>query len=94
MCAESLAATHQLASEGIRVNMTLIFSAPQALLIAQLLDVRILVSNIRTHWCIRLDSTKQKTRHRRVFSEAEAAEPERERVPVELELHKMVHPVT
>ena len=34
ICAESLAATHQLASEGIRVNMTLIFSAPQALLAA------------------------------------------------------------
>ncbi len=28
------AATHQLASQGIRVNMTLIFSAPQALLAA------------------------------------------------------------
>ena len=34
ICAESLAATHQLASEGIRVNMTLVFSAPQALLAA------------------------------------------------------------
>ncbi|WP_455139514.1 transaldolase family protein [Thermophilibacter sp.] len=34
ICAESLAATHQLASEGVRVNMTLVFSAPQALLAA------------------------------------------------------------
>lgn len=34
ICAESLAATRQLASEGIRVNMTLVFSAPQALLAA------------------------------------------------------------
>ena len=34
ICAEALAATHQLASEGIRVNMTLVFSAPQALLAA------------------------------------------------------------
>lgn len=32
ICEASLPATHQLASEGIRVNMTLIFSAPQALL--------------------------------------------------------------
>jgi hypothetical protein len=32
ICEESLPATHQLASEGIRVNMTLVFSAPQALL--------------------------------------------------------------
>ena len=32
---ESLPATHQLASEGIRVNMTLVFSAPQALLAAR-----------------------------------------------------------
>ena len=35
ICAESLAATHQLASEGVRVNMTLVFSAPQALLAAR-----------------------------------------------------------
>ncbi len=34
VCAESLAATRQLASEGVRVNMTLVFSAPQALLAA------------------------------------------------------------
>ena len=34
ICAESLAATHTLAAEGVRVNMTLIFSAPQALLAA------------------------------------------------------------
>lgn len=34
ICAESLAATHTVAAEGIRVNMTLIFSAPQALLAA------------------------------------------------------------
>lgn len=34
ICAEALAATHQLASEGVRINMTLIFSAPQALLAA------------------------------------------------------------
>lgn len=34
ICAEALAATHQLASEGVRVNMTLVFSAPQALLAA------------------------------------------------------------
>lgn len=32
ICAESLAATHQLAAEGIHVNMTLIFSVTQALL--------------------------------------------------------------
>ena len=35
ICAESLAATHELAKEGIPVNMTLIFSAPQALLAAR-----------------------------------------------------------
>lgn len=35
ICTEALAACHQLASEGIRVNMTLIFSAPQALLAAR-----------------------------------------------------------
>lgn len=35
VCTEALAATHQLASEGIRVNMTLVFSAPQALLAAR-----------------------------------------------------------
>lgn len=34
ICAESLAATHAVAAEGIRVNMTLVFSAPQALLAA------------------------------------------------------------
>ncbi|MCI1665685.1 MAG: fructose-6-phosphate aldolase [Atopobiaceae bacterium] len=34
ICAESLAATHQLYKEGIPVNMTLVFSAPQALLAA------------------------------------------------------------
>lgn len=34
ICAEALAATHQLAAEGVRVNMTLVFSAPQALLAA------------------------------------------------------------
>ena len=34
ICAEALAATHQLASEGVRINMTLVFSAPQALLAA------------------------------------------------------------
>ena len=34
ICLEALAATHTLAAEGIRVNMTLIFSAPQALLAA------------------------------------------------------------
>ena len=32
ICAEGLAATHQLAQEGIKVNMTLIFSIPQALM--------------------------------------------------------------
>lgn len=32
---ESLAATHALAKEGIKVNMTLVFSAPQALLAAR-----------------------------------------------------------
>ncbi|MGI6229608.1 MAG: transaldolase family protein [Tractidigestivibacter sp.] len=35
ICEESLPATHQLASEGIRVNMTLVFSAAQALLAAR-----------------------------------------------------------
>ena len=35
VCAESLAATHALAEEGIKVNMTLVFSAPQALLAAR-----------------------------------------------------------
>lgn len=35
ICEESLPATHKLASEGIRVNMTLVFSAPQALLAAR-----------------------------------------------------------
>ena len=34
ICAEALAATHTLAAEGVRINMTLIFSAPQALLAA------------------------------------------------------------
>ena len=34
ICAEALAATHELAAEGVRVNMTLVFSAPQALLAA------------------------------------------------------------
>ena len=34
VCPEGLAATHELASEGVRVNMTLVFSAPQALLAA------------------------------------------------------------
>jgi transaldolase len=34
VCAESLAATRTLAAEGVRVNMTLVFSAPQALLAA------------------------------------------------------------
>ena len=34
ICEESLPACHTLAIEGIRVNMTLIFSAPQALLAA------------------------------------------------------------
>ena len=35
ICEASLPATHTLATEGIRVNMTLIFSAPQALLAAR-----------------------------------------------------------
>ena len=35
ICAESLAAAHVLAAEGIDVNMTLVFSAPQALLAAR-----------------------------------------------------------
>ena len=35
ICEESLPATHKLAAEGIRVNMTLVFSAPQALLAAR-----------------------------------------------------------
>ncbi len=35
VCTEALAATRQLASEGVRVNMTLVFSAPQALLAAR-----------------------------------------------------------
>lgn len=35
ICEESLPATHTLAQEGIRVNMTLVFSAPQALLAAR-----------------------------------------------------------
>ena len=34
ICKASLPATHQLASEGVRVNMTLVFSATQALLAA------------------------------------------------------------
>lgn len=34
ICEASLPATHKLAAEGIRVNMTLVFSAPQALLAA------------------------------------------------------------
>lgn len=34
ICEESLPATHALAKEGIRVNMTLVFSVPQALLAA------------------------------------------------------------
>jgi len=34
ICEESLPATHQLASEGIRINMTLVFSPTQALLAA------------------------------------------------------------
>ena len=34
VCPEALAATRVLASEGIRVNMTLVFSVPQALLAA------------------------------------------------------------
>ena len=35
ICEASLPATHQLASEGIRVNMTLVFTVPQALLAAR-----------------------------------------------------------
>ena len=35
ICEASLPATHQLASEGIRVNMTLIFSATQAMMAAR-----------------------------------------------------------
>lgn len=35
ICEASLPATHALAAEGIRVNMTLVFSAPQALLAAR-----------------------------------------------------------
>lgn len=35
ICEASLPATHQLAKEGIRVNMTLVFGAPQALLAAR-----------------------------------------------------------
>ena len=35
VCEASLPATHHLAKEGIRVNMTLVFSAPQALLAAR-----------------------------------------------------------
>lgn len=35
ICEASLPATHVLAQEGIRVNMTLIFSAPQAMLAAR-----------------------------------------------------------
>ncbi|AEB06790.1 transaldolase [Coriobacterium glomerans PW2] len=34
ICAESLAATRRLSEEGVRINMTLVFSAPQALLAA------------------------------------------------------------
>lgn len=34
VCEAGLAATRQLASEGVRVNMTLVFTAPQALLAA------------------------------------------------------------
>ncbi len=34
ICAESLAATHTLAAEGVRINMTLVFSPTQALLAA------------------------------------------------------------
>lgn len=34
VCEDGLAACHALAAEGVRVNMTLIFSAPQALLAA------------------------------------------------------------
>lgn len=35
VCEEGLAATHALAAEGVDVNMTLVFSAPQALLAAR-----------------------------------------------------------
>ncbi len=35
ICEASLPATHQLAAEGVRVNMTLVFSAPQALMAAR-----------------------------------------------------------
>ncbi|MGI6230658.1 MAG: transaldolase family protein [Tractidigestivibacter sp.] len=35
ICEASLPATHKLVSEGIKVNMTLVFSAPQALLAAR-----------------------------------------------------------
>lgn len=35
ICESSLPATHALAKEGVRVNMTLVFSAPQALLAAR-----------------------------------------------------------
>ncbi|MBP3884343.1 MAG: fructose-6-phosphate aldolase [Olsenella sp.] len=35
ICEESLPACHALAAEGVRVNMTLVFSAPQALLAAR-----------------------------------------------------------
>ncbi len=35
ICEASLPATHTLAKEGVRVNMTLVFSAPQALLAAR-----------------------------------------------------------
>ena len=35
VCTEALAATHALAQEGIPVNMTLVFSVPQALLAAR-----------------------------------------------------------
>lgn len=35
ICEESLPATHALAKEGIRVNMTLVFGVPQALLAAR-----------------------------------------------------------
>ncbi len=35
ICAESLAATRALAAEGVRVNMTLVFGVPQAILAAR-----------------------------------------------------------
>ena len=35
VCTEALAATHALAQEGISVNMTLVFTVPQALLAAR-----------------------------------------------------------